>query len=73
MSEKQVIDAKIQAAASRRKIQLGWRGMWRGLLIGVCLWLVTLVMFKLAPIPQASLLWAGIVGLALPVLSLIHI
>ena len=67
MSEKQVIDAKIQAAASRRKIQLGWRGMWRGLLTGVCLWLVTLVMLKLAPIPQASLLWAGIVGLALPV------
>ena len=71
MSEKQVIDAKIQAAVTRRKIQLGWHSMWRGLLIGVCLWLVTLVMFKLAPIPQASLLWAGIVGLALPVSGLL--
>ena len=71
MSEKQVIDAKIQAAVTRRKIQLGWRSMWHGLLIGVCLWLVTLVMLKLAPIPQASLLWAGIVGLALPVSGLL--
>ncbi|SVE53555.1 uncharacterized protein METZ01_LOCUS506409, partial [marine metagenome] len=51
MSEKQVIDAKIQAAANRRKIQHGWRCMWRGLLFGVCLWLVALVIFKLAPIP----------------------
>ena len=67
MSEKEIIDAKIQAAARRRKIQFGWRSMWCGLLIGVCLWLVTLVMFKIVPIPQAYLFWAGIVGLTLPV------
>ena len=71
MSEKQVIDAKIQAAASCRKIQHGWRCMWRGLLLGVCLWLVALVIFKLAPIPQVSLLWAGIIGLAFPVGALL--
>jgi|TARA_B100001245_G_scaffold228396_1_gene205628 hypothetical protein len=71
MSEKQVIDAKIQAAASCRKIQHGWRCMWRGLLLGVCLWLAALVIFKLAPIPQVSLLWAGIIGLAIPVGSLL--
>ena len=71
MSEKQVIDAKIQAAASCRKIQHGWRCMWRGLLLGVCLWLAALVIFKLAPIPQVSLLWAGIIGLAFPVGALL--
>ena len=71
MSEKQVINGKIQAAASRRKIQHGWRCMWRGLLLGVCLWLVALVIFKLAPIPQVSLLWAGIIGLAFPVGALL--
>lgn len=67
MSKKQVIDAKIQVAARHRKIQLGWHCMWRGLLMGVCLWLVALLVFKIAPIPQAALLWAGVVGLALPV------
>ena len=45
--------------------------MWRGLLLGVCLWLAALVIFKLAPIPQVSLLWAGIIGLAIPVGSLL--
>ena len=45
--------------------------MWRGLLFGVCLWLVALVIFKLAPIPQVSLLWAGIIGLAFPVGALL--
>jgi len=71
MSEKQVIDGKIQAAAIRRKIQHGWRCMWRGLLLGVCLWLMALVIYKLAPIPQVSLLWAGIIGLALPIGALL--
>ena len=71
MSEKKVIDAKIQAAAIRRKIQHGWRCMWHGLLLGVCLWLVALAIFKLVPIPQITLLWAGIIGLAFPVGALL--
>ena len=71
MSEKQVIDAKIAAAASRRKLQLGWRNMWLGLLIGVCLWLGALVVYKLAPIPQATLVWAGVIGLSLPLAGLL--
>jgi hypothetical protein len=72
MSDKQVIDAKIQAAAKRRKLLLGWRCMWRGLLIGVCIWLLALVVFKVAPISYATLLWAGFVGLVLPVVGLIY-
>ena len=72
MSEKQVIDAKIQAATRQRKILLGWRCMWRGLLIGVCLWLVALVVFKVVPISHSALLWAGFAGLALPVGGLIY-
>ena len=71
MSEKQVIDAKIEAAAGRRKLQLGWRNMWLGLLIGVCLWLAALAVYKLAPIPQVTLIWAGIIGLALPLAGLL--
>ena len=71
MSEKQVIDAKIDAAARRRKLQRGWRNMWLGLLIGVCLWLAALVVYKLAPVPQTTLLWAGVIGLALPLAGLL--
>jgi len=72
MSEKQVIDAKIQAATRQRKLLLGWRCMWRGLLVGVCLWLVALVVFKVAPISHSTLIWVGFAGLALPVGGLIY-
>lgn len=71
MSDKQIIDAKIEAAASRRKLQKGWQNMWLGLLIGVCLWLAALGVYKLAPIPQATLLWAGVIGLTLPLAGLL--
>jgi hypothetical protein len=71
MSERQVIEAKIDAAASRRKLQLGWRNMWLGLLIGACLWLAALAVYKLAPVPQSSLLWVGAIGLALPLAGLL--
>ena len=71
MSEKKVIDAKIDAAARRRKLQWGWQNMWLGLLIGVCLWLASLSVYKLAPVPQTTLLWAGVIGLALPLAGLL--
>jgi tetratricopeptide (TPR) repeat protein len=71
MSEKKVIDAKIDAATRRRKLQWGWQNMWLGLLIGVCLWLASLSVYKLAPVPQTTLLWAGVIGLALPLAGLL--
>jgi hypothetical protein len=71
MSEKKVIYAKIAAAARRRKLQWGWQNMWLGLLIGVCLWLASLSVYKLAPVPQMTLLWAGVIGLALPLAGLL--
>ena len=45
--------------------------MWLGLLIGVCLWLASLSVYKLAPVPQTTLLWAGVIGLALPLAGLL--
>ena len=45
--------------------------MWLGLWFGVCLWLVTLVVYKLAPISTASVFWAVAVGLMFPVVGLI--
>ena len=71
MSEKRGIDAKIVAATRRRKLQWGWQNMWLGLLIGVCLWLASLSVYKLAPVPQTTLLWAGVIGLALPLAGLL--
>jgi hypothetical protein len=71
MSGKKVIDAKIDAATRRRKLQWGWQNMWLGLLIGVCLWLASLSVYKLAPVPQTTLLWAGVIGLALPLAGLL--
>jgi len=71
MSEKRGIDAKIDAATRRRKLQWGWQNMWLGLLIGVCLWLASLSVYKLAPVPQTTLLWAGVIGLALPLAGLL--
>lgn len=71
MSEKQVINAKIESASGRRKVHAGWRSMWIGLLFGVCLWLATFVVYKLAPISTATVFWAVIVGLTFPVFGLI--
>ena len=45
--------------------------MWLGLLIGVSLWLASLSVYKLAPVPQTTMLWAGVIGLALPLAGLL--
>ena len=71
MSQKQLIAGKLKAAASRRQIQLGWRYMWMGFWIFVCLWLASLIFYKLFPVPLATFLWIGIVGLILPLSGLI--
>ena len=71
MSQKQLIAGKLKAAASRRQIQLGWRYMWMGFCIFVCLWLASLIFYKLFPVPLATFLWIGIVGLILPLSGLI--
>ena len=70
MSEKQVINAKIEAASGRRKVQAGWRSMWLGLWFCACLWLVTLVVYKLFPISTATVFWAVMVGLAFPLIGI---
>ena len=71
MSQKQLIASKLNAAARRRQIQLGWQYMWMGLWICVCLWLVSLISYKLFPVPVDTFLWVGILGLILPLSGLI--
>lgn len=66
MSEIQTIRATLEKTARRRRLNRGFRGMWRGLFAGGVLWFVALAIFKLWPIPGAALSTAGIVAFILP-------
>ena len=66
MSELQVIESTLQRAARRRRLANALRGLWLGLLAGSLLWLVALGVYKLAPIPVATIWWTGAVALACP-------
>lgn len=59
MSEFQVIQSTVEKAARRRRWDRAWRGLWRGLLIGALLCLLTLVVFKITPLPYWALAAAG--------------
>lgn len=62
MSDLQMIEATLQRAARRRRSERAFRGLWQGLLVGAIIWLLTLSIYKLAPIPSWSLSAAGIVA-----------
>ncbi len=51
MSDLQLIEAALLRAAKRRRLERALRGGWQGLLVGACIWLVALAVYKLAPIP----------------------
>jgi hypothetical protein len=66
MSEIQVIETVLEKTARRKRWQRGWKGFWQGLLVGSCLWLVALVIFKLVPILGTVLVGAAVAaGLAM--------
>lgn len=67
MSELQVITVTLARAARRRRTDRALRGLWRGLLAGGLLWLLALVIFKLAPVPPSTLLWSGLAAALCPV------
>lgn len=58
------IQVLLVQAVRRRRWQNGWLGWWRGLWIGSLVLLATLAVYKLAPIPESSVFWAGLAGLA---------
>ncbi len=64
MSEIQIIQATLERAARRRRRANALRGLWWGLLIGALLYLGTLSVYKLVPIPVAALYWFGLAALA---------
>lgn len=71
MSELQIIQDTLERAARRRRGERALRGLWRGLFVGAILHLLALGVFKLAPVPGATLLWTGLVALACPLAGFI--
>lgn len=60
MSELQIIQATLERAARRRRREHALRGLWWGLLTGALLYLGALAVYKLAPVPFATLYWSGL-------------
>ena len=71
MSELQIIQETLARAARRRRVERGLRALFVGLLVGGILWLIALAVFKLAPIPESSLIWSGAVAMACPFVGFI--
>ena len=62
MSDLQVIEKTLEAAAARRRRERAFRGLWQGVFVGALIWLATLAVYKLAPIPYWTLAAAAIAG-----------
>jgi tetratricopeptide (TPR) repeat protein len=69
MNDLQVIQSAVAGVAGRRRLERGWRGAWRGLLVTSFLWLIALGMFKFYPIPWGWLAAAGLAGLLAPLVG----
>jgi hypothetical protein len=68
MGDLEIIRAAVERVGRRRRWQRGWVGLWRGLLVGGCIWLVGLAIYKVFPLPGSTVVWAGVLALvALPV------
>lgn len=64
MSELHTIESALQRASQRRRLDRALRGAWKGLLIASIVWLVALVVYKVAPVPFSAFVISGAVGLA---------
>jgi len=71
MSEIQVVTESLERASRRLRFNRALRGLWFGLLLGASVWLLALVVFKLAPIPATTLSIAALVGAACALLGFV--
>src|SRR5438128_1637357 len=62
MSEIQLIQSTLERTARRCRWQRGWRGFWWGLFVGAALWLFVLGLYKLAPLPELTLILAAAIA-----------
>src|SRR6185503_8690485 len=71
MSELQVIESTLERAARRRRQERAFQGLWQGLLIGACIWLLALGIYKIRPVPEWTLAVAAILGGVAPLIGVI--
>ena len=57
-------------AGKRRRWQQTWMGLWKGFFWGALLWLFTLIVFKLFPVPFEVLAWSGAVWVTMTIIGL---
>lgn len=62
MSELERVERVVREAGRRRRWQRAWRGLWLGVLAGAGVWLLGLGLYKLLPLPELTLAFAGITG-----------
>jgi len=71
MSEIQLVTESLKQASRRLRLNRALRGLWFGLLVGATVWLIALIVFKLAPIPSNTLSIAAIAGAACALIGFI--
>ncbi len=64
MSELHQIQDVLRRTAARQRLQRGWQGLWRGALVGISVYFLAVILFKLAPIPKETLRWAATASMA---------
>lgn len=69
MSEIEFIQNTLAQAARLRRLQRGLRGLWIGLFVGACLWLLLLGLYKLFPLPVSLLYWSGGAAVVFPLIG----
>lgn len=72
MSSIQIIQSVLERTAQRKRWQRGWKGFWRGLLAGSCLWALTVVIYKLLPVPTTVPVVGAIAGGLAIVAGVVH-
>ena len=60
MKDRKLVEEKLMHAGKRRRWQRSWMGLWKGFFWGALLWLTTLIVFKLFPVPFEVLAWSGV-------------
>lgn len=69
MSEFQIIQTTLERAAQRRRWERGWRGFFVGLLIGGCIGLLTIGLYKVWEFPKPTFIWTGALALLCPLIG----
>jgi hypothetical protein len=59
MKDRKLVEEKLMHAGKRRRWQRSWMGLWKGFFWGALLWLTTLIVFKLLPVPFEVLAWSA--------------